>query len=69
MLVAVVAVVPINLASDLASRPRRAMDVDVSCAGTHGPDQFVYLSCIQSLIPRRECGWDVRADVGRKDGS
>lgn len=39
----------INLASDLAARPSRAMDVDICCAGTHGPDQFVFNPLILAL--------------------
>ena len=45
------------------------MNIDVSRAGAHCTDQFVYLARIQALSSRRKCRRDVRADVGRKNSA
>ena len=67
--VAVIRVVAVDLAANLAARPQCAVDVDVSRTGTDGSDQLVDLTDIDTLSSGGRGGRDVRTNIGRNDGA
>lgn len=60
-------VVAVDLAADFTAGPGRAVDIDVSSTRTNGLDELVNFSSVQSLVPRRQSGGDIRTDVGCQD--